>query len=284
MSQYIPLDDLVLNAIPKTEEVGQPFVNSYGYATDEFVRSDLNVQFLGCSWTQGGNEESTNSFAGTVCRLLSERYGVSVSNWNMGLGGRSVDYITRTLLCSLDALRPDIVFMVFPGLDRLEYFRADGKRIKYQIDWVNEKRDNGRNWRAASAVMRECISHLNELASPYDSTVRFVKDYKLIELLLDSKKTMWGYSMVPPSHVVEPIYELMEAGWLDMSHYLGTPFEKLPKELDTTYDDGHPGIQSHQRFGNQVFDWIVGKYDRQIQEILSARTRMSGHNPCDLLR
>ena len=42
---------------------------------------------------------------------LSDYFGVEVADWNLGLGGGSFDFISRTLVCGVNALKPDLVII-----------------------------------------------------------------------------------------------------------------------------------------------------------------------------
>ena len=256
--------EIPCKGIPTTEEAGRSFANKFGYACEDFEdRGVFNLQFLGCSWTQGGAGESTNSFSTHVCKRFSEIYGVKIGNWNMGLGSRSSDYMARTLLCSVDYLKPDIVFLTFPGIDRREYFMPDGRKIRYQVDWIWESEANGPHWQKIGFAEREVIGHLNELVSPYDNYVNFLKNYKLIEMTLNMRDIMWGFSMVNTDYVIDPILKLLDAGWLDSAKYIGTPFVPIDHYSE---QDSHPGVESHKAFGELIFNWFHDKYGSRLEQ------------------
>lgn len=270
-SSLVPINEIPFNAIPVTEDVEKKYLNRHGYACEDFgPRGVINVLALGCSWTQG--DVKTGSFPEYAAAHLSERLGVPVKSWNLGLGGRSSDYMSRTLLCTLDYLKPDIVLLNFPTLDRREFFRNDGRKLKYQIEWMLEEKHNGSHWQQLGAVDRNLVKHLNELVSPYDDAVNFLKNFKLMELLLDSRKVMWAFSTVPVPSTVDTLKELMSMGWISSEHYLGGSFEIFDFLSEA---DHHPGKESHRTHGIRLANHILERYSPRLQQLARASEHVS---------
>src|SRR5690242_14478844 len=73
-------------------EVSYQF-NKYGYRSDEFTRSDINVLTIGCSVAFGNGIPANCRFGSVFCSLLSAKLGKTVSDWNIAWPGESVDYI-----------------------------------------------------------------------------------------------------------------------------------------------------------------------------------------------
>lgn len=271
-STLVPVHEIPFNTIPVTEDVEKKYLNKHGYACEDFgPRGVINVQALGCSWTQG--DVSTGSFPEYAAAALTERLGVPVRSWNMGLGGRSSDYMSRTLMCTVDCLKPDIVLLNFPTLDRREFFRNDGRKIKYQIEWMLEEKHNGVEWQRLGAVDRNLVKHINELVSPYDDAVNFLKNFKLMELMLESKNIMWAFSTVPVPSTVDTLKELMDMGWISRDNYLGGSFEIFDFLSEA---DHHPGAGSHKAHGNRFADFILTKHSSRLFK-LAADTQSGAH-------
>lgn len=51
---------------------------------------------------------------------------LGMAHWNLCLPGKGLDYVARTLLCALPALKPDAVFVPLPPLPAHEFLRTDG--------------------------------------------------------------------------------------------------------------------------------------------------------------
>lgn len=264
MTRSIIPDYLVYNGIPKTPIAGMNGTNSYGYCCEEFEdRKDLNIMFLGCSWVA-----NTPTFTSYVCEMFEQAYPVNIGHWNMGLGSRNSDYMARTLLCSVDVLKPDIVFLLFPGIERKEYYRLDGKIMYYQLDWVTEAKRKGAHWKNLSMVEKSLIKNMNEMVSHYDSLMNLWKNYKLMEMTLNMRSIPWGFSMVPSEELIASIHALMDEGWMDKDHYIGTHYQLI----DTISDvDSHPADESCKQFAKQVFGWLNQRYHDQIIQTLGQR-------------
>lgn len=253
--------------LPATGAAGQPGYSPLGYTSAELDRrGDLNIMFLGCSWVADANQET--SFTRCVCDRFAQELSATVCDWNLALGGESVDYMARTLLCSIDALRPDLVFLVFTGLDREEYFTLEGKRVRFQLDWLLEREKNSPAWKSLPRDVRESLTQLGELYSPSQDVARFLKNYLLIESVLDSRAIPWGFSMVPAPRVVEPVMDLMQAGWIRPLRYLGEPFEVVDY---VSREDSHPGPESRKRFADKVHAWFNARHGADIRHMISSR-------------
>ncbi len=253
---HFPHNDFVLHQIPVTEDAGKSYLNSLGYDTQEFTdRGTLNVLSLGCSWTQGNHV--LGAFPNYTCEELSQHLNVPVKSWNLGLGGRSADYMARTLLCVVDYVKPDAVVLCFPSSDRFEYFPPDDRRIKYQLDWIGEEKGNGGHWQRLDEASRERVRHLNQLSNPYNDSVRFLKDFKLIQEILDIRQIPWVYTMVPAPAVICIIEEFLEAGWIPRANYLGEAFNPIDRVSEL---DSHPGKNSHIMLGKKIAEWLLTRH------------------------
>jgi hypothetical protein len=97
---------------------------------------------------------------------------------------------------------------------------------------------------------------------------RFLKNYLLIESVLDSRAIPWGFSMVPAPRVVEPVMDLMQAGWIRPLRYLGEPFEVVDY---VSREDSHPGPESRKRFADKVHAWFNARHGADIRHMISSR-------------
>lgn len=268
---FLPAVHFPYCGIPKTEAAGRQGFNEFGYVGDDpRIRKTLNIQFLGCSWTQPPDQAKDDSYTRHVCGLMAERFGVGVADWNMGLGGNGLDTMVRTLLCSVDIMKPDFVFLLLPAFDRREYFRADGGgMVRYQSDYIWEEKTNGPHWRRLDPVVREILGHLNELTNPHDDAVNLLKNMKLVEASLTLRGIPWGFGVVPRQQMIRTLEQLFELGWIERSFYIGHPYEVV----DTvSRDDSHPGTESRRLYARQVFDWAMSRHGDRFAELVRRRT------------
>lgn len=260
-AKHFPAGHFAANSVPASSEAGSPDYNSLGYNCQEFdaPRGDINLMFLGCSWTE--DYPSYCSFSKHVCDHFEADHGVRAGNWNLGLGGSGMDFIARTVLCSIDVIKPDMVFLVIPGVDRREFFAQDGRLVRFQRDWVHEAQVKSARWNGLNRITQTLMLHLAGLTSGMEDSVNLLKNYKLVEMCLNLRGIPWGFSMVPPAYVADPVLELLDAGWLDRSRYLGSPYEAVDF---VSPEDCHPGRESRKLFGKKVYDWFWTAYPEQM--------------------
>lgn len=97
-------------------------MNSHGYRGTEFSEpAEFKILVSGCSHTFGIgiNEEDL------WCNQLAQRItGAKV--YNLALGGRSPDYVVRTIYKSIDLIKPNLVMVMWPDQSRFERPADDG--------------------------------------------------------------------------------------------------------------------------------------------------------------
>ena len=236
--------------------------NAHGYRCDEFAeRKAINVIFLGDSWTEGSGVEFEKTFSQLSCSRLSEKLGVSVANWNMGHGGKGYEYIARTLMMSLDILEPDVVIVTLPSMDRREFFTEEIDCLDFSVSTLVAI-DKG--LLDPPRLISELYGHYRGLRSQWDDAAKAIMNYKLIELLLNEKNIIWGYSTNDWSPAPSRIAEFMKYGFFDSSRYLGHVFEKVDQISDT---DGHPAEKSHELFAGRICDWLLSRYGEKLSSI-----------------
>src|SRR5262249_53742417 len=102
--------------------------NSLGYRCPEFdAPGEIRIISVGCSNTMGVGLPQEDVFHERFAKRLQEHTGRPVVNWNLGVGGSSNDYITRTLFLAIPFLNPDLVLVNFTYLSRREYVSVENK-------------------------------------------------------------------------------------------------------------------------------------------------------------
>lgn len=219
-SHFIPLQEVPFHAFPNVEGTGAR-LNDQGYPTEEFVRTaDLALLAIGDETLQ---PQGQISFLEVARDELQKSMGKTVQSWNLGLAGRGCDYISRTLMCGINVLQPELVIVHFGRTDRREYFRNDGKRINYSAEYKTAQVQGSPLWKKLGSVDKIVIEHLNQLQNENDDNANFLKQYKLIETMLERRRIIWGFSAVPE---VEPLLRyLIERKWVRQERYLGSCFD-----------------------------------------------------------
>lgn len=197
--------------------------NSYGYRCPEFtVEAGYKIISIGSSYTYGVGLPAEKLFHELLADYVSSQ-GYSVVNWNLGQGGASNDYITRTLNLAVPQLRPHLVLVNFTFPSRREYFTASGQYVNYCPTWDHMLPNSHEK------------QMLFNLTSDYDNMMRLFFNYTNVRNLMEATGTPWIWSTLS-----KDILNL--AGHLDHRCYAGY-FDVI----DFARDGQHPGEKSHER-------------------------------------
>ena len=242
--------------------------NSLGYRSDEFdARSDLNLAFVGCSWTEGEGVARASIFPDVTKRDLAARTGLDVRAWNFGQSASGMDYASR-ILPSVIALKPDYVVIVFSGPDRREYFSADGRRMVYSNALSKQVSAKAAESQAELACARQIVDGFGVLESPHQDLASYALHARAISAMLDLAALPWLYTCIGHPSAVRMMNLCMNAGILGAHNYLGQVFEKFDFASDT---NPHPGTQSHRAFADLVTTAIARGRGRPDQADLPKR-------------
>ncbi len=252
--------------VPLGWNTSDPVTNVHAYSCEPFDKqAALKVLCIGDSWTEAHYCARSAAYPGVLCGLLAQHFGVTVADWNMGMGEGSYDSICRTLLCAVGALAPDLVVIALPTLARREFYRSNGRRIRLDYTTADAVR-GGTVQPAPPGDTRYYYEEWVQLDSHLDDSVNAVKNLKLMERVLNDRGVIWGYGVDVCFDWVQLTGALRDKGWIDRAHYLGFDFEAI----DTvSKDDSHPGLASHRLFGERLFAWARDKHG----DALAARIR-----------
>jgi hypothetical protein len=211
-------------------------LNSKGYRCEEFTtEKEIKVVSIGCSDVFGYNLAKEERFSNIFCAKIAQYYNKTVANWNLGLPGKSNDYIGRMMVNVVNSLKPDIVLVNFTRILRREYFDIDGVCIDYIPGHVN-------------IYNKEIVSHYEKLSSYNQDILNFYLNYKLVESLtkLNGIKFYFSLSLNNCGRLLglEDILQLV-----DTQKYVGY-FEVL----DLTKDQHHPSTISNATLACKFFD------------------------------
>jgi hypothetical protein len=212
-------------------------LNKEGFRSDSFQeRKEINVASIGCSNTLGWGVEVSERFSTLFCIDLAHKQQKTVADWNFGLGGKSNDYIARTVLTCENTLNPDIYLICFTGMGRREYWDHTDKCIDYVPANYPE------------VVKQHCPKdlHLHKklhlLQSDSDNVNNFIRNFHTVKSVLQNKPWCFCFSSGrehggAPEGNIENI----------------VPQEKYVayfQSLDYANDYMHPGPISHQLLAN----------------------------------
>jgi len=201
--------------------------NEKGYRSDSFLScGDIKVLSIGCSDVFGYYLKKEDRFSDIFCQKLLNQ-GHKVSNWNLGLPGKSNDYIARTIALTKSILKPDIVLVSFTRILRREWFSGSGFCIDYIYNHKNEVSES-----------------LNNLSNYNQNILNFYINYKLIESVLNDVEFMFTLSLNTKGKAVgmDDILKIV-----DLNKYVGY------FDLIDYSDEQHPGKLSNIQLADKFF-------------------------------
>lgn len=214
----------LLDAIPSRN---QSEFNEKGYRSDSFLHcGDVRVLSIGCSDVFGYSLDKQDRFSDVFCNKLSAQ-GHQVTNWNLGLPGKSNDYIARTIASTKTILKPDIVLVSFTRILRREWFSDSGKCVDHIYKHKSEASES-----------------LNALSNYNQNILNFYLNYKLVESVLSDVEFMFTLSLNTNG---EPVGLPDILRIVDANKYVGY-FDLLDRA-----DEHHPGRLSNLQLADNFF-------------------------------
>lgn len=214
-------------------------LNDYGYRCDDFnidPNSKIRFLFNGCSNTCGIGLPLQETWTYKLYQRINITYGFNAPYWNLAHGGRSFDYIVRSLYLAVPLLQPTIVFLLIPPVVRFEHPTNSG---------VN---DIG-TWSMNHDIL---LRTFTEEQFRYN----FAKNIRFVELLAERYN-----------------FELFWSTWntlptTDFSNAIGSRQWKTNFIHDRKARDGiHSGAEANAKFADMLFSEL----EPQLTKIIQAR-------------
>lgn len=203
--------------------------NELGFRGDSIYKEGLKVMSIGCSLTEGIGVNDNETWSKVFSDLIG---GV---NLNFGLGGRSNDYIARTLLTFHDMIKPDIVLIMYTIVNRKEIYTNDNGVEPFMPthSWGYLK---------DTSSGRETQNMMVSLQNDYEDYANWYKNHLLIKNFLDNKKTKWVWNG-----------ENLFIDYQDVNRFDSgiRPF------LDLGSDNTHPGPITHKSCGEKLYHHVM---------------------------
>lgn len=244
--------------------------NSLGFRGGEFdPNARVKIFAFGCSHTCGQALDYDDAWPVQFAQLLGGRRGVDegdVCLMNFADGGASADHVARVLISQCSAVKPDIVLVTFPDVDRTELLLG-GHAFRIG-PWVN------------SASTTEQIStlatqELRQLA--HDAVERTRSYYSFGSFEFFAMNTLRNILLVQYFCEVKGIRAVASLnGYRSTVRRLGSvgrEFEPLLREIDPRFlshvaidaedmctdraaDEFHPGPRTHRAFAQEMLRFL----------------------------
>lgn len=223
--------------------------NSHGYRCSEFDSDAENrILAIGCSLTLGVGLPYHKSWPYRFYEMIRDPGACSTVLWNLGMFGESNDYIARMLKCAVAKLKPTIVIVLFTGFSRREYVDLFGDRLVLG-PFIDYKKVRG--------YRKELVESYFKLQSEYADCMNFIKNYTIIENLLNAHGVRWLFSF--PFTELDMIENVLH--FVDRTKCV----HQYLRHWDLARDNLHPGIESNRLFAEAVYTTYSDTYGNRQQ-------------------
>lgn len=216
--------------------------NELGFRADSIHKKGFKIMTIGCSNTEGVGVNDDDTWPS----LLSTTIPNSV-NINLGHGGRSNDYISRTLLTFYDLFQPDLVIILYTNLHRREIYTEENGVEGFIPTHTNGYfRDTPEGSRKQSMLFK--------LQNDNEDYINWYKNHMLIKLFLESKKCNWvwdGSNSIRKYYVDDNMFDK------DYCHLTDETPNKL---IDNGTDGIHPGPKHNRFYVQYLREFIYNKF------------------------
>jgi hypothetical protein len=208
--------------------------NELGFRGDLISKDGFKIMSIGDSNTEGVGVNDYETWPSRFSKLIPN----SVNN-NLGMGGRSNDYISRCLLTYYDLIKPDLVLIMYTSPQRREIYTEDNNIEPFMptVSWGYLK-DNEEG--------KLIQSNLTKLQNDNEDFINWYKNHLLIKYFLENKKCNWLWN-----------------GWMGID----TNYEEFNRFdagygqfMDKGVDGSHPGPKHNNNYSRYLFNYIYNNF------------------------
>ena len=204
--------------------------NELGFRGDSPKKKGLRVMSVGCSHTEGINVHNHQTWPHCLSKLIPN--GVDL---NLGVTGRSNDYIARTILTWTDYLKPSLVLVMYTYPHRREYYRETGEIEPFHpTPWgyFDEDMEGRKKW-----------VNMLEINNDEENFMNWYKNHQLITYYLKSKDIpfIWNGTFVGTDYTDENRFD---------GNYPNFPDEHR-----------HATVGENSAYANELFKHIKEKFE-----------------------
>lgn len=212
--------------------------NELGFRGNPITNQGFKIMCVGDSNTEGVGVNYEDTWSYQFSRLIPN--GVNI---NFGMGGRSNDFICRTLLSFYDLINPDLVLIMYTSPHRREYYTNDNGLIPFMAtcQWgYTEETEEG----------IELQKNLISIQNDNEDFMNWYKNHLLIKYFLQTKNCNWlwnGWLGVPS---IYDEYNRFDGGY--------------GKFTDMGTDNVHPGPNHNRKYSKLLLKHIKDNFENYI--------------------
>lgn len=237
--------------------------NSLGYRGEEYDPTAKKRIFVcGCSQTFGTGLNIEESWPYQFKELFVQDKGIDfedVNLLNFAAGGRSNDYISRTLMTQCNEVRPDLCIVYFTYMERSEHVDKEGPFTMGPWAYF-EKKELGKlePWARSEKVLSFYDYYTDELG-----LINLLKNMLLLQFFLKFNKVKYIFGSVHINNrladkhlisnpVISQLIKLIDKKYLIPSK-LEFNDHAADKKIEKGKPTGHAGPKSNKLFAKRLF-------------------------------
>jgi hypothetical protein len=233
------------------DSIGYEF-NTLGYRGPEFVREpgEAVALFVGDSNTFGVGMPWEQVWTSIVTRHLEQRWGVPVRQCNLAWPGTGTDYAAMMIHQSIDVIKPDAVFVLWPATARLTWFPDPRRQVLFRAVAAEEHHPD----ESPAPKDKEHAAYLR-LATPSHGFFNYIRNFHLVNsrLLQMEIPYYWGN--------VENLSTEILHHYVPLDGYVG---RWTRVNADFARDHQHAGVKSHAGFAASVTEALERDSVRRV--------------------
>lgn len=206
--------------------------NELGYRGDSIYKGGYRILSVGDSHTEGVGVNDDETWSYQLCKLIPN--GVDL---NAGFGGRSNDYICRTILTLFKTFRPDLVLVMYTYPTRKEYYNKKGDLQPFHVNpWGYFKND---------IVGKDEHESYLKISHDENDMINWYKNHLLISNFLKANNTPFYWNGV----------FLNDSTIQEQNRFDGDYDNFIDKSADKT----HAGPLSNKIYAKKLFNFLKDK-------------------------
>jgi hypothetical protein len=206
--------------------------NEMGFRGDSIYKDGYRIMSVGCSHTEGVGVNDWETWPHHFSKLIPN--GVDL---NTGFGGRSNDYICRTITTLVDTFKPNLVNIMYTYPSRKEYYTHEGNLEPFHMSpWGYFKED------PTGISEYESIA---KITHDENDLINWYKNHLLITNFLENRDIpyTWNGSFIMDDSVNDE--HRFDGGYGDF--------------MDSSIDGKHANGDYNKEYANKLFDFCKNK-------------------------
>lgn len=211
--------------------------NELGFRGDSPKKEGFKIMSVGCSNTEGLGLNDDETWSAQFCSLVKNSVNI-----NLGVGGRSNDYIARAILTYYDVVSPDLILIQYTYPIRREFYteKCGIEPFIPTHTWgFMRETDEGK-------MVHESLV---KLQNDEEDFINWYKNHLLIKNFLENKKCNWIWN--GKFSVSKDFKETNR-------------FDGLKPFLDTAADGVHPGPITNKTYAYKLHKFIKENFPNYL--------------------